>query len=435
MKHSFNFFISVLLIFCWACNPSPTQKKTTESTNIFLSDYNEFIDTLTSVHPSLYEFVPKERFDQKVKQLRSEIDGQTTKRDFIWKMSEIMALVGCGHSSLGFFNQQTNLVELSEYFPLQARWSEGKFQVFDPMSNHDRVKNGDEITAINGVAIDKIVEESYKRFVTQAHVRSAKKQFFNVSSTTCIAYVLNFPATYTITVAGKKEAISLKPLQEKPNYWKVANASLRCKQDHCLEELTTTTALLTLRSFDYYGDKTPIMTNFLDASFKEIETKGYEYLMIDVRGNLGGTNAITMHLLKYTLAKPFQFYGKKEANPNPDELLIPFENNFKGKLFFLMNGDGYSSVGHLASIYKDQQRVTFIGDDLGSNQYCAANQKQFRLTNTQISYMVSRSEFFTAVDEQDRKQIISPDHRVIPSIDDFLNHRDPVLEYALKLIN
>jgi len=113
---------------------------------------------------------------------------------------------------------------------------------------------------------------------------------------------------------------------------------------------------------------------------------------------------------------------------------MPFKSNFNGKIVFLMNGEGYSSVGHLASIYKDRNRVTFIGENLGSNQFSTANQKQYVLTNTKISYTVARNIFFTKVKEQDRSKVIEPDYKVIQNIDDYINNKDTALEFAIEFL-
>ncbi len=433
MKHIIILLFTVSAVFI-SCKSNQNQKPTlSKQTQEYLSDYDEFVDTLTTIHPALYEFTSKEEFEKRVKQLRNEINNNTTKRDFIWKLSEVIALVGCGHTSLGFFNQQSELVKLEEYFPIQARLIDEKFYVFDAMINSDKIKNGQEITAINSKSIKKIVNEAYKHISGQGHIRNGKKEMFNVYETTFIPYVLNFPKIYSVNILGQKEPITLTSLNEKPHFRPMINPKSTCQEDFCLNEIDKNTTLLTLRTFAYYGDKTPIFITFLDNSFKKIKDKGYKNLIIDVRGNLGGTNDITIHLLKYTLQEPFQFFADK-SDFDRKEIEMPFNNNFKGKIVFLMNGDGFSSVGHLASIYKDRNRVTFIGEDLGSNQFATANQKQFQLTNTKINYTVARNIFFTKVNEQDRSKIIEPDYKVIQSIDDYINNKDTQLEFAIKFL-
>jgi len=102
MKHIIILLFTVSTVFI-SCKSNQNQKPILNTqTQEYLSDYNQFVDTLTITHPALYEFTSKEEFEKRVKELRNEINNNTTKRDFIWKLSEVIALVGCSHTSLGF---------------------------------------------------------------------------------------------------------------------------------------------------------------------------------------------------------------------------------------------------------------------------------------------------------------------------------------------
>jgi len=434
MKNIIILIFTISVVFL-SCKSNQSQKNLLNKQTLeYLSDYDEFIDTLTKTHPALYEFTSKDKFEKKISQLRNEINNNTTKRGFIWKLSEMIAYTGCGHSSLGFFNQQRDLLEPNEYFPLQVRWINNKLYISDTFINGQLVKKGEEILSINNTLVSEIINNIYKHINSQAKILSAKNRMFNGYATSYIPYALNFPKYYTIKTENSRNSIKLKSLDKLPSYPSLFNPNSVCQEQLCLNELDAQTALLTLRTFAYYGDKTSVFIAFLNNSFKEIKDKGYKNLIIDVRGNLGGTNHVTRHLLRQTLQNPFQFYADKGSDLHSKEIEMPFKNNFNGKIVFLMNGEGYSSVGHLASIYKDRNRVTFIGENLGSNQFSTANQKQFELTNTTINYTVARNIFFTKVKEQDRSIIIKPDYEVIQSIDDYIKNKDTALDYALKML-
>ena len=414
---------------------NPSASITTESLNeqaqSYLSDYAELIDTLSFYHPALNEFTSKPDFDKKVEQLRAEIDNKTTKKDFIWKVSEVFALVSCGHTSLGFFNQQRELLKPEEYFPLLTRLIDDKLYVIDHLTNKDHVQIGQEITQINGKSISEIMPIIYSHINSQADIESPKRRMFNGYNTSLIPYALNSPDVFNIKIAGNSELITLKPLVENPPSVPLVSKNHPCQSNYCLTEINEETALLTLRSFAYYGNQTDTVLDFLDDSFKTIHQNKYQHLIIDLRGNLGGTSVISRHLLKHTLNKPFKYFSQSDFG-NTDTK-VPFENNFKGDIFILMNGEGYSSVGQLASIYKDKKRVTFIGETLGSNHFNTANQKQFELTNTKFTYMVARNTFINDVQEKDSKAPIEPDIAIRQSIDDYLSDKDVVLEKAIEL--
>lgn len=410
----------------------PEKIKLNQTTESYLHDFNEFVDTLRTFHPAIYEFTSEEEFNTKIEELRSEIDNNTSKRDLLWKLEEIITMVGCGHTSLGFFGSYSDLIDYEEYFPLQAQLIKNEFVVIDPRTNGDRISKGDIITSINDRSIEEIQNRISKHIPSQAHIRSGKKGMLNAFQDLYIPFVLNFPENYIVKIKGGNEAIRLAPISEKPKYPPMISPNSPCQKDFCLNEIDEQTALLTLRTFAYYGKRTSNFFNFLDNSFRTIQKKGYANLIIDVRGNLGGTSRIPRHLLKYTLNKPFSYFSKSDFD-NLDEI-IPFENNFKGKIIVLMNGDGFSSVGQLASIYKDKVRATFIGETLGSNQFCTANQKQFQLTNTKFNYTVARNIFITNVKEKNTKAKVEPDYYVEQSINDYLADKDIVIEKAMELL-
>ena len=433
MRFTFLNILLIVLISVASCKGAPTNTpKLTQQTQDFLADFDEFVTTLIDTHPAPFTFGSQEDFQGLAQKLRSEIDNNTTKRDFIWKLSEIIAALGCSHTSLGYFNQQSALVPFKEYFPLQLRWIHDKLYVTDAMINSNTITAGQEITSINGVQVSEIVSISFQHINSQAHIETARKELFNAYATTFIPYVLNFPDSFTVTLKDSENSFLLNPITAKPKFPPRVSPKSLCQDTLCLDELDSETALLTIRSFDYYGERTSIILDFFDRSFQEMQQKNYKNLIIDLRGNMGGSSTATIHLLKHSLQQPFQYFGEEINGNASGELHIPFENNYKDNITVLINGIGNSSVGHLASMYKDRDRAVFVGEDLGSNQFCTANQKQFVLTNTEIKFTVARTIFYTEVSEKDASKIIKPDYELTQSIDDYLADRDVVLALALE---
>lgn len=426
--------ISALLCFgvLICCETRVAEKeKLNQTAQSYLYDFNQLVDTLITYHPAIYEFTPQKEFNTKITQLRSEIDNNTSKRDLFWKLEEIIAMAGDGHTGFGFFGSYSDLIDFEDYFPLQARLIKNQFVVIDPMLNADKISKGDIITSVNGKPIEEVLNIIYKHIPSQAHMRSGKKGMFNAFQDLYIPFALNFPESFKIEIKGKRNAIQLVPINQQPKYPPMISPKSPCQMDFCLTEIDEQTVLLTLRTFAYYGERTSNFISFLDKSFKTIQKERYSNLIIDVRGNLGGTSRIPRHLLRYTLDKPFVFFSKSDFD-NLEEL-VPFENSFKGKIIVLISGDGFSSVGQLASIYKDKERAIFVGEALGSNHFNTANQKQFQLTNTKFNYTVARNIFVTNVKERNPKSKIEPDYYVEQSIKDYFTDKDVVLEKAIEL--
>jgi C-terminal processing protease CtpA/Prc len=266
-----------------------------------------------------------------------------------------------------------------------------------------------------------------------------KAQYFNTHFAALIPYALGLPKTFEIIIKGRNESIKLNKAKEMATelYDPFINS---CLNDLCLEILEGKTAVLTISSFNYYEwNNYADFKSFLDSSIKVIDTKRIENLIIDVRHNRGGSQYPSIYLLQYLMDKPFTYYSKTEFEGKTDitygeETFNPLENRFKGKVYFLIDGNGNSTTGHFMSLVKAHQLGTIVGEELGSNQFCTAGQTLFRLRNTKfVVSSANNTHVSTATKLPDNKGIL-PDYYVSQSIEDYLNKEDVVKNFALKLI-
>ncbi|MBX2872442.1 MAG: peptidase S41 [Saprospiraceae bacterium] len=427
--------ITCLLAVGKAQSAATDWSSTTFSKAQYLEDYQQFIDTILNTHPHPFKFTPERLFLQRIQAKKELISDQTTLREYIWYCSEIMALLGCSHSSLGWFNQEDAMVPIAQRFPLEAKLIEGRLYISDPLNNRDSVDAGTEIFSINGQPISEITAIAFKHINSQAHISSYKRLLFDSYITSYIPFVLNFPRGYEIIVRGQERPIQLAPLvayKNKSRYHRITSNS-HCKEDLCLELKHPAAAVLTIKRFAYYGDRLSTYTNFIDSSFAEIQTHDIQHLIIDLRFNGGGPSTAANHLLKYLVDKPYVYFHQNDFGHLKEEQL-PNPNTFKGKLYFLIDGEGHSTTGHFMSLVKALRKGTIIGEELGSNHFCTANQKKFSLTHTGISFHVARNTFVTAAKASIDSRGILPDHFVTQSITDHLNNVDTVLEYTFNLI-
>ncbi|MEZ4800897.1 MAG: hypothetical protein R2809_14195 [Flavobacteriales bacterium] len=86
------------------------------------------------------------------------------------------------------------------------------------------------------------------------------------------------------------------------------------------------------------------------------------------------------------------------------------------------------------SIVKVLELGTILGEELGSNQFCSAGGKMFRLGSTKLVYTVADNTHESLATSLPDETGILPDIFVEQSIDDYLNRIDTVKETALKLI-
>ncbi len=408
----------------------------------YLADLDQLGQKLLAVHPHALKFISKAQFLKNIESKKSLITDKTTYAEFAWHCNAIIASIGCSHTTSSTMQNDYNefsILPLENSFPMQVRLVNKQLFVVNPMNNADKVKVKDEILSINGIETQKLLSIIYDHTVSQANIQTAKTQIFNTSFAAQIPYALGLPKTFEIVVKEKNGSIQLHKATKRAT--ELYDASINsCLNDLCLEIVEGKTAVLTIASFNYYEwNNYAVFKSFLDSSMKVINNKEIKNLLIDVRYNGGGSQHPSIYLLQHLMDKPFVYYSKSESEGKTDisygvEVFHPFENRFKGKVFFLMDGNGHSTTGHFMSLVKAHNLGTIIGEELGSNQFCTAGQTMFRLRNTKfVVHSANNTHVSTATKLPDNVGIL-PDYFVTQSIDDYLKKVDAVKNYALNLI-
>ncbi len=409
-------------------------------------DYTEDLDQLgqrlLAVHPHALKFITKDQFLKNIESKKSLITEQTTYAEFAWHCNAIIASVGCSHTASSTMQNDYHvfsILPLENSFPLQVRWVNKQLFVVNPMNNSDKVKVKDEILSINGIETANLISDIYEHIAAQANIQTYKTHYFNTYFAALIPYALGLPNTFEIVVKDNSGSIKLHKAQKMATelYDPSVNS---CLKDLCLEVLDGKTAVLTISSFNYYEwNNYPVFKSFLDSSMNIINHKKIKNLIIDVRYNRGGSQYPSIYLLQHLMDKPFTYYSKAEFEGKTgkmygEEIIYPLENRFKGKVYFLIDGNGNSTTGHFMSLVKAHNLGTIIGEELGSNQFCTAGQTLCRLRNTKLVISVANNTHISTATKLPDETGILPDFYVSQSIDDYLNKVDAVKNYTLKLI-
>ncbi len=402
----------------------------------YLEDIDELAYRLTTVNPNVYKFISKQKFWQLIKEKKKLIQvtiSPINYAQFIWEMSEIFASVSSGHTGLGYFNQQNEILPIKLRFPVETRLIDNKLYIIDGLINKNKITSGSEITEINGENVSKIMADIFKHLKSPGFIVSSKIDMFNGYNTALIAYSLGFPQTFEIKTKDNDNVIVLSPLkhyQSRP----LIPAYQQCQKNLCLStHKKIKTAIITIHSFNYYGSKFKTYKNFIDDSFKKIQNSDTVNLIIDLRLNNGGSSDTAILLLRYLAKKKFNYFARSQFNEKKGPF-YPVKNRFTGKAYVLIDGNGASTTGHFVSLFKYLKLGTLIGEELGSNEFSTAGQNFFRSKNTEIFYTIGRYTYITATDSKNYTRGIMPDYYLTQSIEDYLNKIDTVLDYTLKLI-
>lgn len=413
------------------------------SQNDYIADLNQLGEKLLAIHPHPLKFITKEQFWKNIEAKQSLITENTTYAEFAWHCNAIIASVGCSHTSSSTMQNEYHefgIVPLEKTFPLRVRLIEGKLYVVNPMNNIGRIKAKDEISSINGIETQKIISEIYSHISAQANSETYRRQKFNTYFALMIPYALGLPDAFEVQLKGSNESVKLKQPEDFASEL-YDPAVISCPDNLCFELVDKNTAVLTITTFNYYdwNNEHLVFNAFIDKCIQELNKNKIKNLIIDLRYNGGGSQYPSIYLLQHLVDKPFIYYSKSEFEGKSqafygEGVFQPNVNRFKGKVYFLIDGNGTSTTGHFMSLVKSLDRGTIIGEELGSNQFCTAGQTLCRLKHTKLVVSIANNVHVSSATNLPDNVGIRPDFYVTQNIDEYLKKVDAVKEFTLELI-
>lgn len=419
---------------CWATEEQTSQQlKLTE----YQADIRELAERIKQEHPRPFRMLSEAQFDQLVAEEVAALDQDSTQPDVLWSFSKIIAAIGCGHTRMPYFNQEKKFIAPSQRFPLDVRFIEDALVVIDPLANANNISTGEKITSINGQDPKGLINMIYKHIGTDAHLPYKKRHQFNVYATDYLTYALGFPAEYRVVTANNPQVVRLQPLidfQYKP----ILSPKARCQDTLCYQVAESiNTSVLTLRSFNFYGADLQTFQAHVDTAFVDLVKSKRDNLIIDVRGNQGGSNSASAYVLRHLHHEPFKFFADVSDQRGPANLFAmqtPIETGFNGKVYVLMDGDTSSSVPHFLSLVKEHQLADLVGAPAGGNKSTNDGAKQFKSTHLGIQYNIARMRFEVEAPSLSMDEALEPDIYLPYTIEQVISGEDLMLDELFAII-
>ena len=236
-------------------------------------------------------------------------------------------------------------------------------------------------------------------------------------------------------------------------------------------------AYLKIRGFGHGNQK-----RFYKEVFAKIDSAKSGNLILDLRDNGGGNLDEIENLYSYLSLKPFKFINEAETKTNipatkamfsnkgigffggalrilaaPGVLVYdllhvkkengqryyrlskskpkkPRENNFKGKIYVLINGYSFSASSTLAANLHANDLAIFVGEETGGsyNGTVAGQSKYLTLPNSKVRMKFGLMQIETPHKSEPNGYGIKPDIEIIPTPEDRLEKRDSELEWVLE---
>lgn len=458
---------------------------------------------LQQLHPELYWYIGKPELDNAFKQVKDQFSSEAKPWELYEKLAPAIAKVRQGHLVLLPPTKKYTRAEIKNLRNQKGLFSRYKYVLDDGhvyiSENRDSIPNmeiGSRLVSINGESVDGLLEK-YSKFVTSDGFNETFQKY---------ALAERWPVYFTIE-KGILDSVKVKTLyqnrekefwlkreklekeekkaqkKEDRNYQKQNTKDYDSGEKHYNRELTfvgkdSLTAVLTVKTFSEKW-----ANRFYRESFEKIAERGVQNLIIDVRGNPGGSLAEITRLYRYLGSDRYPFIKDMEVNSRkallkadyysefPDFLkpiaflsypfyvvgMIsstkksgnqyfvrnnlfaskrPAKNSFKGNLYLLLNGGSFSASSILASKLKSDGRAILIGEESGgaNDGNIAGRYATVTLPNSKLKLPIGLMLIKPNINFTGTKKGVTPHFEVLPTLSEKLTE-DTEMKFVLQLID
>ena len=420
-------YLAAVVLLCTSCAVSkPFNPGHKYARPQLEKDYTIFRGVLEEEHPGLYWYTPKDSMDHYFEQGRAMMQDSMTEAGFRNILSYVVSKIGCGHTSVRSSERFARAADSlrSRQFPLGFKfWADTAVVTYNLNRRDSSIQRGYLVKAIDGRPITQIVDSLFRYLSTDGYNLTHKYQTLSNRGVfnSLYASVYGVKPQYTISYLDSqlRERTATVPLYtprrdttrrigdpereretQRPSRRERRQQLLRSARSMRIDT-SLQTAFMDLNTFV----KGMRVNRFLRQSFRKLDEQQVPNLVIDLRGNGGGSVVASNLLTKYLAQKPFKIadslYALKRASrfaAYQDDRLLNwlflafmtkkkedgyyhfrlYENkyfkprkrhHYDGKVYVLSGGNTYSASTLVVASVREQDNVVIVGEETGGGAY------------------------------------------------------------------
>lgn len=369
---------------------------------------------------------------------RAVAEGPIDEASFYRLLAPALAALRCGHSFLDPSPAaEARMRAEGRFFPLAVRSLDGRlYAVADPYGTG--VAPGSELVSINGLPAAELFGYVAARLTTdgrdEGRPRYDAERWFAAMLYLFVGEYDSFDLEYLPpgAAAGARapervviRAVRAPALAKKPSA--VIFDTVSSRPSHSFRDGYAYLKIPIFAAADQRAYE-----SYLADFFAELKARDYGALVLDLRGNYGGSPAPTAALFRYLIDRPLPFFGPGHLFLLPWRVAQrPDLKRFDGELYVLMDEAGFSMNGFLLALLKYHGIGTLVGAPSSGGYRCSDSSMDEALRVTGIRVRYSTAAYQVAVRAMQAGIGVVPDLVVSPTLADYLSGRDYTLEAAL----
>ena len=404
---------------------TPSKKYSPEKLN---KDYTIFRGALEESHPGIYWYTSKNEMDNYFDWGKTQIKDSLNEEDFRKVLAYVISKINCGHtvtrSSKAFMKYRDT--SSNKIFPLSLKIWPGSLVTSDTATvaanlfRKDTVfTRGVVVKKINDQPIETIIDTLCQYISSDGHNMTHKFQSlsnrggFGAAFTSIYGQKENYFIDYLGNDGIEKTATiaSYNPRTDTANRIAISRFAKTSRTERKKQIMKATRSLridpvnnaafMDLGSFG----RNLKLKSFFRSSFKEMQKKGTKNLVVDVRGNGGGSVTNSTFLTKLIVDRKFKVADTLYANTRNSRykkyiegyffnrffmLFVTSKKNdgkyhfgyferhyfkpkkkdhFTGNVFILTGGNSFSATTLFTQTVKPQENVFVVGEETGGGAY------------------------------------------------------------------
>ncbi|MFT6866926.1 MAG: hypothetical protein ACJA08_001764 [Cyclobacteriaceae bacterium] len=441
-----------------------------------IEDFDYLRSAIEQGHSALYWYRDSADVAHRFDSLRNVITEDISNTNFHSLLKAALETFSCGHTTVNFPSSYTSMIDsVNKFIPLKVKLIKNDVFIVEDLSEQ-KIEAGSKLLSINGVQIKQIVEELKIKVPTDKGIYSKQIRSLDFFFSYYLTLYYGINDTYEIQYSSPFTPDTLTTsITALPGDGHVIRSGKEIyNSDFPIEfslDKNQRIAYLTIKSFEprYYKEMKINYNDTLASIFKEIKELKTQSLILDLRGNIGGSMVYGENLFSFLIDKPSKYFknalikkavadGNYEYSKTPRlierfkkmysiteyqdsyvltkaDSVMPSLNQYTGKLYILANGLSFSSTACFIAQCKDKNNGVLIGEQPGGAYSGLSTSPAMNIALPNTSYNLFMKATLINLAVQETEAHIKVDYEVLPTITDVVNGTDPEMRFALKLIS